>query len=125
MSAKHLKLTVSCGHDTRIVNICDILYFEAFNGKIIMHYQNLNGSSDFAFYGTMNDLERELSGHGFCRVHRSFMVSLGHLSQVNGSNIRLECMEDTDIPVGACYLKNLRDGILKTPAIHICAGARK
>jgi hypothetical protein len=49
---------------------------------------------------SLTQLEKELPASQFCRVHRSFIVSLHHINSFNHENVYLD---DLTIPVNPVY----------------------
>lgn len=49
---------------------------------------------------SMNQLEKELPVAGFCRVHRSFIVSLQHINSFDSESVYLH---DITIPISPAY----------------------
>lgn len=52
------------------------------------------------FYQTMKELDQQLPDHLFCRVHKSYIVSLKKIEYLEGNMIR---MGDHSVPVGKAY----------------------
>lgn len=91
----------SCGEVVSIP-VKDIRYFEVINRIITVHHNN----GDFEFYSTLSKLEEQLSNRGFIRVHKSYLVPG---VQIAAATYRLVMLKDnTQIPVGRAYQKNLR-----------------
>lgn len=68
------------------VQITDILFFEIYDHKIIIH--KTNGMKETCT-GTLRELEKLLPSQTFVRPHRSYLVSLDHISEITRYQIRL------------------------------------
>lgn len=85
------------------VNLADLLYIESESNymKLIM----ANGSKHLA-YTSLTSLEKRLSGLGFWRVHKKFIVNLRHIVAITNGSIQIK--ERHFIPIGQKY----RDGFI-------------
>lgn len=54
------------------VKVKNIVYIETLKRNVIVHI----GKDSFVCDSTISDMERELSGEGFYRVHRSYLINL-------------------------------------------------
>lgn len=55
------------------IPIADIFYIESQNTKCVMHCM---GDLTYTLYKKLGDIEQELSGNGFLRCHRSYLVNM-------------------------------------------------
>lgn len=67
------------------VRLCDIVYAEVFNRKVVIHKL----SEDIEYYGKLSDLEK-LAGEDFFRSHRSFLVHFRYVVKYDGGMVTLE-----------------------------------
>lgn len=73
------KLTVKCDGDDVNIGLNDILYIEAQD-----KYVNIvTSKGEYLVRQTINDLEKQLTGEGFFRSHRSFIVSVAKIERLN------------------------------------------
>ena len=79
-----LHFTTSKGHLS--VPIADILFFEIYGHEIIIH--KTDKTTEY-FTGTLKELEHLLPPLSFVRPHRSYLVSLSHISEITRYRIRL------------------------------------
>lgn len=79
-----------------------IAYFDAQNRTVVVHYEH----KTFSFYSTMEKLEKELDAATFCRCHRSFIVNLHFIDEVEKNELSLITGER--LPIGATYNKPLK-----------------
>lgn len=81
----------SGGSNTRVI-ISEIAYAEIFDRKIVLH---MDDRDDIEYYGRISDLE-SLLGKDFFRVHRAYLINLGH---VRSYDSRLVNVMGEEIPV--------------------------
>ncbi len=82
-----------------------ILFFEAKNKKIYACTANC----EYAFYDTLNHLEKEFSGEQFIRCHRSFIVNRKMISNIKPSKNHLELQGKIKIPLSRSYKKAIKN----------------
>lgn len=82
-----------------------ISYFEVQNRIVTVHYNH----TSFDFYAHMEDIEGKLARKTFVRVHRSFLVHLQYIEQVNKNSLLLST--GATIPVGITYAKSLKTAL--------------
>ena len=80
----------------------EILYVEALADYVTIHTQKKN----FTILSTMKYIEKQLPEGQFMRVHRSFMVRLDKISQIQENSVFIK---DEVIPVSKSYKKTLVD----------------
>ncbi len=95
-------ITVTCAGERRVIPIRTIRYFEVQNYIIIVHYDE----ESFEFYSTLGKIENSLTGRGFVRTHRSYLVNLAHIHRVMRQELELSNGEK--VPVGRKYLEDVR-----------------
>ena len=95
-------LFVKTEHRIQKINLVDILYVEA-----LQNYVSLNTAAGRVMsLQPLKKIEEQLPPAEFVRVHKSYIVSLRHISSVERSRIFIG---DTVIPVG----DNYRDGFYR------------
>lgn len=72
----------------------DVLYLEKYKHYVIVHRKK---GEDIQIRSNMQDLEKELSGIGFVRVHTGYMVNLQHCHSLEKNDVVLR--EGLRIPV--------------------------
>lgn len=92
-----------CNHSVRKK---DILYFESKKRIIILH--TADGSCQF--YQKLDELERQLTGGGFFRCHRSFLVQERYVRKWKENALWLE--DGTELPVSRTYEKAVNQRLL-------------
>lgn len=96
------KFSCESGSVKKQIPINKIAYFEVRNRIVTVHFEG----DTFDFYSKMEDLEKDERLPGFIRVHRSFLVHLPYIEQMNNTSIQLLTRET--IPVGVTYSKNAK-----------------
>lgn len=65
----------------------ELRYLEADNKDSILHYKD----DTITLRRGLNELEAELSGFCFCRVHRKYLVNLNHVREFDEKRLTLDC----------------------------------
>jgi two-component system LytT family response regulator len=89
-------LFIKTEHRIQKINVADILYVEA-----LQNYVSLNTANGRVMsLQPLKKIEEQLPASDFIRVHKSYIVSLRHISSIERSRIFIG---DTVIPVGDTY----------------------
>lgn len=100
------KLVVQTGNGESIVRVDDIDYLEASRNYIAVHA----GGREYLLRDTMANIENRFSGSRFARVHRSYMVNVEKIAEINsvdgGQQITLS--GGARLPVSRRYREALR-----------------
>lgn len=86
----------------------EILFFETnthLRNKILLHKENAR----IEFYGTLHDIVA--LGAPFSLCHRSFVVNVNHITQVDKANRKLEMANGSSIPISARKMKDFLHSI--------------
>ena len=78
------------------VSFSEILYVEGMKDYLKIHTPDYT----LVTHQTMNELEKLLPARLFIRVHRSYLVALGHIRSIYGNSIELG---KVTIPIGVNY----------------------
>jgi DNA-binding LytR/AlgR family response regulator len=78
----------------------DIIYLEGLKDYVKVHTHTEN----FITYQTLTHFTEKLPADSFMRVHRSYIVSLRHITAFRTSMIELGIVE---IPIGGVYAKSV------------------
>ena len=81
----------SGGANTRVI-LAEVAYAEVFDRHIILHMANRD---QIEYYGRMNELD-QMAGNDFFRVHRAYLINLGHVKAYDSKCVRI--LEE-EIPV--------------------------
>jgi DNA-binding LytR/AlgR family response regulator len=78
------------------IDLEKILYIEALADYVFFHL----AEERIIVHSTMKNLEARLTAYNFSRVHRSFIVNLDRIQQIEDLNIKINSRH---IPIGASY----------------------
>lgn len=103
------KLPVNCRRKIVLLEIDDIIYIETDNRSCIIHTSNGNFTENLS----LGEYEKRLSGHGFFRIHKSFIVNLEQVQEIfpwynNSFALKMKGYENQILPVGREKIKELR-----------------
>ena len=90
------------------VNFSEILYVEGMKDYLKIHTPEYT----LVTHQTMNDLEKTLPARQFLRVHKSYIVALGHIRAIYGNSVELG---KVTIPIGINYKETVMNWIGKRP----------
>lgn len=90
------------------VNFSEILYVEGMKDYLKVHTPEYT----LITHQTMNELEKTLPPRQFIRVHRSYLVAVGHIKSIYGNSIELG---KTTIPIGINYKESVMSLIGRRP----------
>ena len=71
----------------------DLIYIETCRHKNLFYTKN----GVFSIYRKLNEIEMELNGMGFLRIHQSFLVNLRYVKQIHAAD--LICEPDFTVPI--------------------------
>ncbi|MGG2064908.1 MULTISPECIES: LytR/AlgR family response regulator transcription factor [unclassified Bacillus (in: firmicutes)] len=107
VSSRMEKLALPIDESIVLVNIEDIVYAGLLDGKVIVK----TICDTYVTYDTLAILEKKLPQMNFMRVHRSFIVNVNHISEIQpwfNSTYNLIMKEDSKVPVSRTYAKELK-----------------
>jgi DNA-binding LytR/AlgR family response regulator len=89
----------------------DLLYLEAADNYVIIHYLDHNRQSRYIIRNTLKRIEQEFQGSGLVRCHRSFIVNLDNVKVIrkekDGLIIGFEAPTNITVPISKTYLDTL------------------
>lgn len=85
-------LRIKVGHKEHLLNAATISYLESVLHKVQVHC----GSRTYETYARLDELQEQLPA-SFSRCHRSFLVNLAHVTQLNHNEVLM--YDGTTIPV--------------------------
>lgn len=98
-------VAVTLGDTTRMIRLDDVRYVQAQGDYARLHTEE----ASYLVRVPISDLERQWANAGFVRVHRSYLVSLPHLSRVRLSADRPSVtVGQAELPVSRRLLPALR-----------------
>lgn len=89
------------------VNYDDVEYIEGLNNYIVIH----TPQNKHIIYLTMKEIEAGLPVENFIRIHKSYIVNIKKVTQMEGNKIMVD--KET-LPIGSSF----KAGLLKTINIH-------
>ena len=92
------------------IKLADILYFESNLRKISLN--TFDGEHEF--YGKINEIEKELDTQYFVRTHKSFVVNLRHIKNLQAESLTLE--NNTILPISRRRYKDILNKFLEMNA---------
>jgi DNA-binding LytR/AlgR family response regulator len=104
-------VAVTLGGTTRMIRRDDVRYVQAQGDYARLHTEE----ASYLVRVPMSDLERQWADAGFVRVHRSYLVSLAHLSRIRlGSDHPSVTVGQAELPVSRRLLPALRERLDQT-----------
>ncbi len=101
-------VAVSLGGTTRMIRQDAIQYVQAQGDYARLHTDD----GSYLVRVPMSDLERQWAAAGFVRIHRSYLVSLAHVSRLRlGASSPTVLVGGTELPVSRRLLPALRDRV--------------
>jgi len=82
------------------VNYDDLFYVEGQHEYVTFHAVNRNITA----YYNLKDLEKELAGLHFIRIHKSYIISLKYIEYIENNFV---FVQGTKLPIGATYKNKL------------------
>jgi DNA-binding LytR/AlgR family response regulator len=98
-------LYIKSAHKNIKVNPDDILYLESLKDYVKIYTSETTITTKYK----ISDMEVDLTGKGFLRIHRSFIINLKHLTAFTSNDVEIGKKE---IPIGESY-KELVFQVLK------------
>ena len=82
------------------INMDDILYMESLKDYVKVYTSNGAITTKYK----ISDMEDELSGKSFLRIHRSFIINLKHITAFTASDVEIG---KTELPIGESYKEHV------------------
>jgi DNA-binding LytR/AlgR family response regulator len=82
------------------INFDDVNYIEGLNNYVIIHTPAINHT----IYLTMKEMEAGMKPDKFLRIHKSFIINIDKVTQMEGNKITID---NKELPVGSSYRDNL------------------
>jgi len=80
----------------------DIFFIEALKDYVVIN----TNSTRYTIHSTMKDIEKKMPSDSFVRVHRSYIVNLHKIFEIESPNLILE-QNNKIIPIGGSYREDL------------------
>lgn len=89
-------MVLSTADGIRRVKVSEIAYVESMRHYLIYHI----GATTHTVRGNIKDLERKLHAFHFCQIHKSFLVNMDHILEIQTNEVLLE---NATLPIGRVY----------------------
>ncbi len=86
------------------ISFNDIIYFKSSDKYVVIHCKGRT----FIVFITLRQLESQLPDNIFLRIHRSYIISLSHLTSCNHNSVLLE---KTRLPIGRRFRKKFKQRV--------------
>lgn len=86
-----------------------IVYVEGYGEYLRIWLDNQD--KPLTVYLSMKKMEERLDGHCFMRVHKSYIINMHHIAEINKSRILLDT--GADVPIGDSYRDKLQDYVAR------------
>jgi len=103
---KDKRILLRSGEDVEMVCVADIYYMEAQDQmiRVVTH------KGEYRNRYNLGDYETELGTYGFFRVHRGYLINLGHVLRLTGREIVME--DGASIPISRTKEKTLKNALI-------------
>ncbi len=103
------KIPVEKGDGVLLISLSDVRYIVAYNDQVFVNVYDEQYLCRFS----LTELELKLSSQGFARIHRSYIVNLQHVLELqpffNGTyNLIIDDKKKSVLPVSRARVKSLR-----------------
>ena len=102
------KFMVKTKTSKQVIPLRQISYFELYK-RIITIYYGENQSLEY--YSSMNELEDQLKGKNFLRIHRSYLVHLPYIIKFEKEGVTL--IDHTFVPIGRTYHEKAKKSFME------------
>lgn len=76
------------------LRVKDIIYVVTNRHKNIFH----TSERDYGIYKKLDEIESELCGYGFVRIHQSYLVNMQYVEKISSYLMRLTTGEELSVP---------------------------
>ncbi|HEX2915585.1 MAG TPA: LytTR family DNA-binding domain-containing protein [Chloroflexia bacterium] len=103
------KIPVEKGDGVLLISLSDVRYIEAYDDKVYVN----TFDEQYLCRFSLTELENKLSSQGFARIHRSYIVNLQHVLELqpffNGTyTLFVDDKKKSTLPVSRARVKSLR-----------------
>ena len=107
-STKKRQLMIKEDGEEILINVADILYFEAQNQYIMIY----TTTDKYLVRYNIGDFEEQLKGDGFFRTHRGYLVSLAKVKRLVKSDVLIDTPDgEISVPVSRSNLKAVKEAL--------------
>lgn len=104
---KDKRILVRNNEDVEMVFVADIYYMEAQDQMVRI----VTNKEEYRNRYNLGDYETELGAYGFFRIHRGYLINLGHVLRLAGREIVMD--DNTSLPVS-----RMKEAALKNALFH-------
>ena len=103
------RMAINVNRTIVMLDIPQIVYIETSGRSCIIH----TATRDYTENQLLGEDEKRLAPHGFFRIHKSYLVNLGYITEMfpwanNSLAVKMQGFEKEILPVGREKVKNLR-----------------
>ena len=103
------RMAINVNRTIVMLDIPQIVYIETSGRSCIIH----TATRDYTENQLLGEYEKRLAPHGFFRIHKSYLVNLGYITEMfpwanNSLAVKMQGFEKEILPVGREKVKNLR-----------------
>ncbi len=103
---KDKRILLRNSEDVEMVCVADIYYMEAQDQMIRV----VTAKGEYRNRYNLGDYETELGAYGFFRIHRGYLINLGHVLRLTGREIVME--DSAAIPISRTKEKALKNALI-------------
>lgn len=103
---KDKRILLRNNEDVEMVCVADIYYMESQDQMIRV----VTDKGEYRNRYNLGDYETELSGYGFFRIHRGYLINLGHVLRLTGREIVME--DSASLPISRTKETALKNALL-------------
>lgn len=105
------ELVIEKGQEIIRIPIRDIIYIESEGNYLNIYEKN----TAIKVRETMTNMEKELSGKGFIRCHKGYLIHIDYIEKFRTAEVEMRCKQENKIiPVGRSYEKDVKKKILES-----------
>ncbi len=101
--------TFSYGYQSVTLPVNGIRYIESYDWILYLHY----GTQVYKINDRLKNVSDKLGESGFLRVHRSYLVNISYIREVDRQAYRIQLASGEKIPVSKLKIKNVADAFFR------------
>lgn len=95
------------GGKTVNLPVADIQYIESANHELVVHQHG----KTYSFYFSLNELEKQLPAGRYARCHKSYLVNLQYVLEIERNRVTLA--DGEELPVGRVYYQSFQSAFIR------------
>lgn len=96
---------VKCGHKYERIYFHDLIYVEALQNYVTL----VTSNGKYITQLPLKNVEENLKGHGFIRIHKSFVVSIAKIEGIENNDVLIQSQR---IPISRHYRDDVMDRVV-------------